>query len=200
MTRSLHAAAVCFALLGASANAQTPPTDGVIDAGSEDRILVHFEEFDASVGELWSLYTKSEDVARWMAPVAQVDLRAGGSIRTHYDPCSNIGDAGTITLNILAYVPEKRLFLQADLKPQREASWMNPVVYENRDRLYNLIEFEALEGGRTRIVSWGLGYGQSEEWATMISFFEQGNAYSYGQLRSALAGEDVWPTCDKETE
>jgi uncharacterized protein YndB with AHSA1/START domain len=180
--------------------AQSPVSSGIIDSGSDDRTLVHVEEFDVPVRELWSLYTISDQVARWMAPVAQVDLRAGGVIRTNYDPCATIGDEGTIDLKIVAYVPERRLILQSDLGPQREAAWMNETIYANRDRLFNLIEFEPLENGRSRIVSWGLGYGQSEDWATMIAFFERGNAWSYGQLRKALAGEKAWPVCSGSGE
>ena len=181
-------------------HAQSPMSGSVIDAGSDDRTLVHVEEFDVPVSELWALYTQGEEVERWMAPVAQVDLRSGGSIRTNYNACATIGDEGTITLDILAYVPERLLLLHSDLEPQREAAWMNETIFANRERLYNLIEFEELEAERSRIVSWGLGYGQSEEWATMVAFFERGNAFSYGQLRKALAGETVWPLCKSKAQ
>ena len=196
MLKKLLATVTVLWGLASPAFAHSPPESGVIDSRNEDRVLVQVEEFDIPVGELWSFYTKSDQVVRWMAPVAQVELSAGGSIRTNYNPCAKVGDKGTIDLKIVAYVPERRLILQSDLEPQREATWMNETVYANRDRLFNLIEFEELENGRSRIVSWGLGYGQGEEWATMISFFEQGNAFSYGQLRKAIAGEDVWPACE----
>ena len=195
MIRKLLAAAMLFGVSALPANAQAPRSSGVIDAGSEDRTLVHVEEFDVPLSDLWDFYTKSDQVARWMAPVAQVDLRSGGSIRTNYNPCAEIGEEGTIDLNIVAYVPRRLLILQSDLKPQREAAWMNETIYANRDRLFNLIEFEELENGRSRIVSWGLGYGQSEDWATMISFFERGNAFSYGQLRKAIAEGNAWSAC-----
>ena len=197
MLRKLLTWASFVWLLMGPASAHSPLESGVIDAGDEDRTLVHVEEVDASIDVVWDHYTKADKVSRWMAPIAQVDLRAGGSILTHYNPCSAIGDEGTITLKILAYVPETLIILQSDLESQRDASWMNETVYQSRERLYNLVEFETLENGHTQITSWGLGYGQGEEWATMIAFFERGNSWSYQQLRKALDGDDVRPACEK---
>lgn len=195
MNKKLLTATAFFGVFASPLLANSPPTSGVIDAERGDRTLVHVEEFDIPLGKLWNFYIKSDQVALWMAPVAQVDLRAGGAIRTNYNPCATIGEEGTIELKIVAYVPHRFLILQSDLEPQREAAWMNETIYANRDRLFNLIEFKELENGRSQIVSWGLGYGQGDDWATMISFFERGNAWSYEQLRKAIVGEAPVQVC-----
>lgn len=175
--------------------ANTSDEQSVIHVSDDERVLVHREEFDSPLAEIWRHYTDAQYVSRWMAPVAQVDLRTGGSIRTNYDPCATIGGEGTIDLSIVTFVPERFLLLQADLEPQENAAWMNPAIFERREHLFNLVEFEAIGENRSRIISWGLGYGQGKEWDTMIGFFNQGNAWSYGQLRKAIAGETVYPAC-----
>ncbi|MGB3723466.1 MAG: SRPBCC domain-containing protein [Pacificimonas sp.] len=150
---------------------------------------------DADLEQTWALFTEASQVKRWIAPVAEVDLRTGGTIRTHYDSCASIGDPGTIELTIVNYIPQHLLTLQSNLESARDAAWMNDSIYSRRDDLYNVIEFEPLDGGRTRIVSWGLGYGDGPEWQTMFDFFVKGNEWTYGQLKKAVAGEEVWPDC-----
>lgn len=62
----------------------------------------------------------------------------------------------------------------------------------------NLIEFEPVDDNRTRITSWGLGYGAGDAWDQMIGFFIAGNEWSYNQLGRALAGENIRPACERE--
>ncbi|MCJ7422205.1 SRPBCC family protein [Sphingomicrobium astaxanthinifaciens] len=176
-----------LALLPASAIAQT--------AAPQQDLVRHEVELDVGVEDAWAYFTEADKVGAWMAPVAAVDLRPGGSIRTHYDPCARIGDPGTITLRIVNYVPRRMLTLQSDLDVAREADWMNDTVYSARGNLFNLIEFHPEASGRTRLVSWGLGYGSGPAWDAMKAFFIDGNTWSYGQLRKAISGQTVWPAC-----
>ncbi|WP_165853463.1 SRPBCC family protein [Aurantiacibacter aquimixticola] len=150
---------------------------------------------DADLEQTWAFFTEPSQVMRWMAPVADVDLRTGGTIRTHYDSCASIGDANTIELTIVNFVPQHLLTLQSNLDTAREAEWMNEEIYARRENLYNVIEFTPLDRDRTQITSWGLGYGDGPTWQTMFDFFIRGNEWSFGQLNRAIAGEEVWPDC-----
>jgi len=47
---------------------------------------------EAPVGAVWDAYATSKGWMAWVAPVAEVDLRVGGSIRTNYNANAKIGD------------------------------------------------------------------------------------------------------------
>lgn len=166
-----------------------------IPLANGELILKQTVIIDASVSETWAYFTDEEYISRWMAPVAAADLRTGGSIRTNYNSCASIGDEGTIDLQIRNFIPESLLTLQSSLESARDAEWMNDAIYEQRDHLYNVIQFEPLSEDQTRITSWGLGYRQDQEWETMLGFFIAGNEWSYQQLQKAVRGEQVWPPC-----
>ena len=169
----------------------------MIAVAEGEQALMQSLEIDAPISQVWAMFTTREGVSSWMAPIAQVDLHAGGTIRTNYDVCAAIGDAGTLTLNVVNLVPERFLILRTDLNAARDAEWMTDAIMERAPLMTNLIEFEPLEGDRTRITSWGLGYGTGEDWDQMVGFFTAGNAWSFTQLRRALAGEEVYPECER---
>ena len=165
------------------------------ESTSGEKILRQSLVLGADLATAWAHFTDEATITGWMAPVASVDLRSGGSIRTSYDPCASIGDPGTIRLNIVNFVPERLLTLQAELPGDARPEWMSEEAFAVRDRLFNIVEFEAVDAGRTRVTSWGLGYGAGPEWDQMIQFFIRGNEWSFGQLEKALAGERVTPVC-----
>lgn len=166
-----------------------------IAISEDEQALRQVLVLDAPVEQVWAHFTTTDGVTSWMAPVAEVDLRSGGTIRSSYDACAAIGDEGTITLQVVNFVPERMLLLRSDLSVAADAAWMTPAILERGLDMANLIEFEALDDGRTRITSWGLGYGTGEDWETMIGFFIAGNEWSFGQLGRALAGEQVFDGC-----
>ena len=171
-------------------------TSTTVEVSENEQALRQEIVLPVPVTEAWKWFTDPAHVAKWMAPVAEVELRTGGSIRTNYDACNAVGDDGTITLNIVNFVPGEMLTLQAELDPQQRAKWMNDAIWERRERLYNVIAFEPVGEGQTKVTSWGLGYGTGEDWATIIGFFTAGNEWSYGNLRKAIAGEAVYKPCD----
>lgn len=186
--------AALLAILAQPALAQGTASE-VIETAEGERALRQSLVVDADLATTWALFTTSEGAAKWMAPVGEVDLRTGGSIRTNYDPCAAPGDPGSITNTIVNFIPQRMITLQADLEPQREAAWMNEAIYARRHRLYSVIEFAAVDASHTRITIWGLGYGEGEEWETMLAFFTTGNEWTFGQLEKAVAGEQVYPAC-----
>ena len=54
--------------------------------------------------------------------------------------------------------------------------------------LYNVIYFEALEEGRTKITSYGIGYKNNPKYLSLMKFFIQGNEQSSLQLIKYLEG------------
>lgn len=186
-----------LALISAAsgARAQEAITSAMVPTAEGEQALRQSLVVEASLDTVWDLFTTDAGVSAWMAPVGNVNLRNGGAIRTNYDPCAAPDSSGWIENRIVNFVPRRFLTLQADLEHQREAAWMNEAIYARRADLYSVIEFEAAGEDSTRITIWGLGYGTGPEWETILSFFTAGNAWTFGQLRKALSGEEVYAPC-----
>ena len=167
---------------GAHESAALPAIQSRVERlATGERILVETVVVDAPVAEVWRAYTTDEGYASWAAPKARIDLRVGGTIRTQYDPESEIGDPGTNTLHIVNYVPERVLTLRAELS----ANWPE-VMQQDAERLTNVILFEALSPTRTRIESYGLGYGDRPEYEGLLGFFLEANRGLYATLKDVL--------------
>lgn len=141
------------------------------------RTLIEELVVEAPVSEVWDAYTTREGWTSWAAPKAEVDLRPGGTIRTHYAPGAEIGDPGTIVLHIVNYVPRRILTLRAD--PQE--NWPE-AMKRDADHLMNVIVFEPLSDSRTRLTSYGVGYGAAPEYDQLLGFFAEANKGLYGKL------------------
>lgn len=166
-----------------------------IPVSEDEQILRQTLLLAAPLADVWNLFATDAGVSSWMAPVGYVDLRTGGMIRTNYDACAQPEDDGWIENTIVNFVPDYMITLQANLEPQREASWMNETIYARRDSLYSVIAFEEVAADQTRVTIWGLGYGAGPEWETMLGFFTSGNEWTFAQLQRAVAGEQVYPGC-----
>lgn len=109
-----------------------------------------------------------------------MDLRVDGLMRTHYEAEGRLGDTGTIVNRVLAYDPERMLYLRVVEAP--ESFPFRTRVGEMWTVLYLLPTAD----GRTTVRIVGLGFGADDEAQRMRAFFEQGNAYTLDQLRKYL--------------
>lgn len=125
---------------------------------------------DAPIARVWEAYTTSEGWMAWAAPMAEVDLRVGGTIRTHYGADAEIGDPGTNTLHIVNYVPEKVLTLKAEISER----WPE-VMKTDAGNLMNVIVFEEIDDSTTRVRSYGVGYRDLPEYHELMKFFITAN-------------------------
>jgi len=191
-----------LALALTSLTAQGAPRPGVADRPSEtldpsSRISSRVEKnasggrtvieqvlVEAPVATVWDAYATSEGWMAWAAPVAEVDLRAGGSIRTNYDASAKIGDPGTNVLHIVNFVPRRILTLRAELGD----NWPE-VMKHDAEHLMNIIVFDALPDDRTRITSYGVGYGASPEYEKLLGFFVEANKGLYERLIGYVEAE-----------
>lgn len=150
-----------------------------VEVGVDQLVLIHEVELGAPPAVVWAAHTTAAGWQAWASPVAAVDLRVGGTIQTHYTAGASIGDPGTNTLHIINYSPERILTLQAEPSP----SWPSSLMAD-AGRMYNVISFEAVTGGRTRLVSHGMGYRDTDEHRQMLEFFERANEGLYENLRA----------------
>jgi uncharacterized protein YndB with AHSA1/START domain len=192
-TTTLGACAVSALLvagLGGFASSRTspqesePPADPITSevrrTESGERILVQEVLVEAPVSAVWAAYTTAEGWTAWAAPKAEVDLRVGGTIRTAYGDVE-VGEDGTNTLHILNYVPEVLLTLRADVGE----NWPD-VLKQDADKLSNVILFDAVSEERTRIRSFGIGYGDSPEYESLMQFFISANEGLFAELKDYL--------------
>lgn len=153
----------------------------VLETDAGELILEETVLIAAPIDKVWAAYTTTAGYTSWAAPVAEIDFRVGGTIRTHYDANAKIGDPKTITTRILNYVPNRVLTLQADVSEN-----FPRILKEQAEHLYNVILFEKVTTGTTRIVSYGLGYRDTKEMRDMMKFFISANKGLYAKLLTAV--------------
>lgn len=160
-------AAAAFAVEGAGKKPSGPlVSEGVIEA---------------PVAEVWAAFTTQKGLEAWMVPHAEIDLRVGGKMLTHYDPAGTLGDPNTIENTILSFEPNRMLSIKATKAP---ASFPFKASLES---MWSVLYFSEIEPSKTHIRCVGLGYGEDEESQKLRSHFEHGNAYTIRQLQAYFA-------------
>jgi uncharacterized protein YndB with AHSA1/START domain len=145
-------------------------------ARAGDRILRTEAVVHAPVAEVWKAFTTKEGIQAWMVPVAEVDWRIGGTIKTNYNPQAKIGDPGTIVHHILSYEPERMLATQFT------APETAPPAARMGHGTWLVYRFEPIGEHDTRVTVSMMGWGEGPEWDRSYAFFEKGNAWEMEQL------------------
>ena len=136
---------------------------------------------DAPRSAVWKAWTTSEGAQGWMAAQADIDLKIGGVMRTHYDPKGKLGDAGTIENTILSYDPEKMLSIKNTKAPMK-------FPFPNAIKaMWTVIYLEDAGPGKTKVTVIGHGFGADEEAQKMRRFFQAGNDLTLDRLQKHLA-------------
>ena len=151
---------------------------------ANDRVLEYEVIINAPLAEVWDAFTTKNGIESWMVPVAEIDLRIGGTLKTSYDPDGAIGDANTIVHSILSYEPNRMISMQIIGCPSD---------FEYADLItqtWSVIDFEEVHSTRTRVRIASLGYGEGARWDEMQAFFEKGNAWTFEQLKKKFADTD----------
>jgi uncharacterized protein YndB with AHSA1/START domain len=156
----------------------------MVAARAQSEPLVTEAIINAPVSEVWRLFTTGAGLESWMVAHADIDLKVGGLMRTHYDPRGALGDANTIVNRILSFEPERMLSIKVDQAP---ASFQLPQV--TRD-MWTVIYFQPLEPGMTNVRVVGLGYGEDADSQQLRDYFRKGNAQTLEQLQKKF-----WPSC-----
>jgi hypothetical protein len=118
---------------------------------------------------------------------AEIELKVGGKMRTHYDRSGQIGDPNTIENNILCFEPRRMLAIQVSNPPEK-------FPFKNAIKnLWTVLYFEDLGPSRTRLRLVGLGYGNDEESKKLRNFFDKGNTYTVKKLQEHFAPKKQVP-------
>lgn len=151
-----------------------------------DLILIHEVTTTAAVDMVWKAYTTTEGWKAWVTPNVNVDLRVGGVIRANYRKDGKLTDNDAIVSHVINYVPQRLLTIQAELGPHF------PAVMKDREKqLYNVVTFQPLPGGGTKVVSYGTGYRNTPELQKMLRFFLQANDATLKKLVSYVESSEA---------
>ena len=117
----------------------------------------------------------------WLAPVADIDLRIDGVMRTNYNPNCKLGDDGTIENRIPAFDPEHMFAVKVTKAPK---SFPFPTTVK---RMWTVVYFAEQGTGQTLVRAVGHGFTDDPESTRMREFFQKGNDYTLAELRKHFA-------------
>ena len=158
-----------------SVNAQVSNTSYLTQYG--DKVLQLSIIVPATVKEVWKLFTTDEGLKKWIAPVAKIDMKIGGSIRTNYDSNKTVDDSSSIKLDIINYIEYEMLTLKVNLNNSF------PAEAKKEDKnLQEILQFVKVGEHETKIISTMVGWGQGSNWDKAYSFFEKGNVWTYKEI------------------
>jgi uncharacterized protein YndB with AHSA1/START domain len=162
-------------LISNNLNAQVANTSYVTQSGekvSQLSIIVPI-----NIKETWKLFTTDEGLKKWIAPVAKIDMKIGGSIRTNYDKNKTVDDSTSIKLDIINYIEYEMLTLKVNLNNS-----FPPEAKKEDKNLQEILQFVKVDDNKTRIISTMVGWGQGSHWDKAYSFFEKGNDWTYKEI------------------
>ena len=143
---------------------------------------------DAPVDAVWAALTTNEGQESWNVAHAEIDLRIGGKMCTHYDAKGRIGDPNTIENTILCFEPKRMLAIQV-INPPEKFPYKNAIK-----TMWTVLYFEDAGTSRTRVRLVGTGYGTDEESQKLRNFFDRGNAYTLQKLQEKFAAKKGKPS------
>lgn len=129
------------------------------------------------IKDAWELFTTDEQLIKWIAPKAHIELKTGGYILTNYDTTKSLSDSSSIRLNIINYIEFELLTLKVELNEKFSKN-----VRNEDENLQEIIQFKYIGPKETKIISSMIGWGQSEEWVKTYGFFVKGNIWTYEEL------------------
>jgi uncharacterized protein YndB with AHSA1/START domain len=174
---------VCGVVPPSTVPAGESPSDKSEQPKTEVDSLVTEGVIEAPVEAVWAAFATKAGQESWNVAHAEIELKIGGKMRTHYDPKGQIGDPNTIENRILSFEPKRMLSIQVTNAPAK-------FPYKDAIKtMWTVIHFEDAGPGRTRLRIVGLGFGDDEESRKLREFFDKGNAYTLKKLQEKFASK-----------
>jgi uncharacterized protein YndB with AHSA1/START domain len=153
------------------------------DSADDENRQVTEAIVDAPADAVWGALTTKKGLESWAVAHAEIDLRLGGKMLTHYDAKGKIGDANTIENIILAFEPGRMLAIRVG-KPPEKFPYKQAIK-----NVWHVLTLAEAGPSRTRVREVGLGYGSDEESKKLRAFFKNGNAYMLKKLQEHFSGK-----------
>jgi len=157
-----------------------------------ERVLRHEVIVKATLEEAWSALTTAEGLQSFMAPVVEVELKAGGKFHSNYAAGSKIGDPGTIYSQVLSFIPLKMFSIKIGLTDQF------PPGPREAGTLFSVLEFEDLGNKKVKVIESMIGWKTGSDWDKTYQFFDRGNPYTLKKLQQRFVEGPVdWSKTEK---
>lgn len=165
-----------FTLITVTAHSQELKNTSYINQSGE-KVLRLEVVLPVDITSAWQLFTNDEQLKKWIAPVAHIDLKQGGYILTNYDKNKDLSDSSSILLPIISFIDKELLVLKVILNGNFAES-----VRNSDKNLQEVIQFKPVDEHHTQIISSMVGWGKSADWDKTYSFFVTGNEWTYKEL------------------
>jgi len=140
-------------------------------------VLIQEYSVKAPLEVVWDAYTTKAGYEKWAVPLAEIDLKVGGTIKSNYNPAGTIGDSTTIVTHIINYVPQQLITLQAEITDN-----FPEFMKKEADDFYNVIYFRETEEGSTNVQSFGIGYKNTPKYLQLMNYFIPANEMTLMKL------------------
>lgn len=146
-----------------------------------ERILCAEIVVGAPPADVWALWAEPRQLSTWLAPVASIDMRAGGLMETSYDAAQPIGDPRNILNRVVSVEPGRGFALQIERAPPG---------FPHADEASSLVTTIAIElagDGDTHVRVRMRGFREGVAYDELYAFFARGNAFTLQQLHKRVS-------------
>ena len=148
---------------------------------SNEKVLQLSVTVQLDIKEAWEFFSTDSKLTQWIAPVAHIELKNGGYIKTNYDQTKTLSDSSSIKLPIISYLENELLILKVELNNN-----FSQKMQEEDQYLQEIIQFIPIAPGKTKIISSMIGWGEGKDWEKTYDFFVKGNEWTYKELLKIL--------------
>lgn len=130
-----------------------------------------------SLDEVWAAWTTKQGLESWLVPHADIDMKIGGKMLTHYDRKGKLGDPRTIENTIISFDPKRMLSIRVT-KPPHGFPFPNAIK-----NAWSVLYLEKAGPDATKVTVVMLGYTNDEESLKMRKHFEWGNDFTLKKMQ-----------------
>jgi hypothetical protein len=171
-----HSAIIFFILIALSVDSQALKNTSYTNQSGEKVLRLEIT-LPVNVTTAWKLFTSDEQLKKWIAPLAHIELRSGGYIITNYDNTKQLSDSSSIKLPITSFIDNELLILKVMLNNNFAKN-----LRDSDENLQEIIQFKKVGDEQTQIISSMTGWGKGSDWDKTYEFFVRGNEWTYNEL------------------
>jgi len=129
----------------------------------------------AQVSQVWNAWTVKEELIKFFAPDAEIDMRIGGKYEMYFLLENPPGLKGGEGNRILSFVPQKMLSFE----------WNAPPQFPNvrQEKTWCVLFFDKIDLNSTKIQFYQFGWKDGNEWDQVYEYFQDAWDYVLNNLK-----------------
>lgn len=176
------AAALAIAMLSITAAAQAA------EKAIDKEVLVN-----ATLEEVWQVWTTREGIVSFFAPDAKIEPRVGGAFQVYFDPGAAPGAKGADDMRYMALQPYKMISFDWNAPPSLPEVRMQ--------RTFVVVRFAPVDDKTTRVTLHHTGWGDGGQWDKNYAYFDRAWGNVLGGLKTRFEkGPTDWGPWLKQLE